>query len=53
MLSLHIANLIAILKAFVGTNYSRSNIVVVDNTRMVMDLEKLNLHSIIRLVKLV
>jgi hypothetical protein len=38
---------------FVGTNHSRSNIVVVDNTSIVMGFEKLNLHSIIRLVKLV
>jgi len=48
-----IANLIAILKAFVSTNRSRSNIAVVDNTSTVMGFEKLNLYSIIKLVKLV
>jgi hypothetical protein len=53
MLSLHIANLIAILKAFISTNHSKSNIVVVDNTSIVMGFEKLNLYNIIRLVKLV
>jgi hypothetical protein len=50
---LYIANLIAILKAFVSTNCSKSNIAVVDYTSTVIGFKKLNLYSIIKLVKLV
>jgi len=48
---LYIANLVAVLEAFISTDRGRSDIVVVDNTSIVICFEKLYLYSI-RLIKL-